>query len=169
MARNTSKTPAQIAQELQARADAAKIRAAKADSEGNPFLSQVQDMIDSTNKRIALYSRKLTGKNSFENRIRSAELRLTWIKAENALTVAENDLAKARKDYLQHSLAGMAIQVADGASMSDENVQAIVANLPEMEALGNLLTTESAAKEAWRNFVAENGGETATETQAATA
>ena len=162
MARNTSKTPTQIAQELQARADAAKIRAAKSDAAGNPLLAQVQSMIDAENKSIAGFARKLSGKNSFENRVNSAELRLDWIRAEQALTVAQNVNSKATKDYLQHSMAGLAVRIADGETITQADIDAIGENLPVDSSMASLIEAETNAKNAWRSFVAANDGDAGT-------
>lgn len=160
MARNTSKTPIQIANELQARADAAKARAAISTADGNPVLAQVQAMIDSKNKEIATNARKLSGKNSFEIRECSASLRLDWIRAEAALTVEKDSIDKIRKDYLQHSAADLAIRIANGETVSEGDVTTIVANLPYSEVLATLVSVEIDAKTAWRDYVAKNGGNT---------
>ena len=162
MARNTSKTPAQIAQELQARADAAKIRAAKSDAAGNPLLAQVQTMVDNENKAIAGFARKLSGKNSFANRITSAELRLDWIRAEQALTVAQNASSKSIKDYLQHSMAGLAVRIADGETIVQADIDAIGQNFPVDPNMAALIEAETYAKNAWRAFVAANDGDAGT-------
>ena len=167
MARNTSKTPAQIAQELQARATAAAIRAAKSEAQDNPMMAQIQALIDSTNKSIAGFARKLSGKNSFDNRVKSAELRLDWIRAEQALTIAENKLQKVSKDYLQHSMAGLAVKIADGEAVGPNEVNEIINNLPTDPNMAELAFRETETKNAWRDFVAANDGET--ETQVATA
>lgn len=163
MTRKTNKTPSEIFQELQAKTEAARIRMAKAEAQDNPILAQLQASIDAETKAIVTLSRKLAGKNSFANRIEAAEKRLTWVRAEQALTIAQDKNAKARKDALQHGLADLALRISEGQSVTGEDVNAILANLPVADNLPALIAAEQAAKQDWKDTVAKNGGDSSAE------
>ena len=150
MARPTTKTPQEIANIAIAAAERAKLRAVKAETSDNPIVASLQKELDAYNKDIAALSRKLTGKNSFANRIANANARMAWIVAEQAETNAKDSLYRQVKDYLQHSLASVAIRISEGQTVSNDDVSNIIANVPTDSNLTELsLNTERLSKE-WR-------------------
>lgn len=160
MARPTTKTPQEIAANAMAAAERARLRAVKAETSDNPLVASLQKELDTYNKDIAALSRKLTGKNSFANRIANAEARMRWILAEEAETKAKDSLYRATKDYLQHSMADLAIRVSEGKAVTNDDVATILANVPTLPILASLtLETERLSKE-WRALTqAQDAGE----------
>lgn len=159
MARPTTKTPAEIAAKLQAAADAAKVRAAKAANAGNPLLVQVETLVNARDKAIIANSRKLKGPNSFENRITAANLRMAWIEAERAEVTAADTLDRQVKDYLQQSLASLNIRLSDGENITQADVDEITQNVPTNPELPALIVATQAAETAWRSFSKNLKGE----------
>jgi DNA repair exonuclease SbcCD ATPase subunit len=114
MARRSNKTPQEIAAELQRQADAAKARAALAEVSDNPILAPLQKELDTINRNIAGYSRKISGPQSFANRIEAARLRMAWIEAEQDSVTAANKIANAQREYLQQQINSVAQDIANG-------------------------------------------------------
>lgn len=156
MARPTQKTPEQLIAELETRLANARLRTAKAVAVGNPQVAKVQSVLDSVNKEIADYSRKLVGPNSFENRIKGIALRSAWIEAERNEIVASDTLARNVKDYLQHSMASLAVRVSEGQAITDGDVQSILDNVPTDPNLPALMQATSDAHTAWKGFTESN-------------
>lgn len=159
MARPTSKSPRQIAEEAIAAAERAKVRAAKAEAAQNPRMAEIVNTIEGIDKALNGYSRKLKGPNSFENRLKSAELRTAWIRAEQALVTAQDALDRATKDYYQHSIAGLAVRISAGETITDADMIEIGNNVPQDPGILALATACNDAETAWRSFVAQNKGE----------
>lgn len=156
MARPSKKTPEQLVAELETRLANARLRTAKAVAVGNPQVAKVQSVLDSVNKEIADYSRKLVGPNSFENRIKGIALRSAWIEAERNEIVASDALSRSVKDYLQHSMAGLAIRVSNGEAIADTDITEILNNVPTDPNLPALMQATSDAHTAWKGFTESN-------------
>lgn len=156
MARPSKKTPEQLVAELETRLANARLRTAKAVAVGNPQVAKVQSVLDSVNKEIADYSRKLVGPNSFENRIKGIALRSAWIEAERNEIVASDTLARSVKDYLQHSMAGLAVRVSNGETIADTDITEILNNVPTDPSLPALMQATSDAHTAWKGFTESN-------------
>lgn len=151
MARPTTKTPQQLFEEAQKKAEAAKVRLAKATAATNPQIATLNGVLDSYNKDIAAFSRKLVGRNSFANRLRSLELRKAWVEAEQREIVASDAAVRKVKDYVQHSIAGLSVRIANGETVTDADVQEVMNNLPTSN-LYELTITTMEAETAWRSF-----------------
>lgn len=162
MGRKSSKTPAELAAELETRARNIRLRAAKEEASTNPHVAALQSVLESTNKEIAEYSRKLVGPNSFENRIRSQELRKVWIEAEKAEVLASDTNARSVKDYLQHSIAELAIMVSENKEVPSGYVANILANVPQDANLAALAIQTIEAEKGWRDFTKAKAGTLAT-------
>ena len=150
MTRKTNKTPKEIALEAMARAERANLRAAQAEANENPLLAQVQNAIENENKTINTLSRKLNGPNSFVNRIASTVARLDWIKAEASLVGMQDQLARERKNALQHGMADLALRMQKGEAVGPNDVQVILDNLPQSDMLASLIALEAEKKAAWK-------------------
>jgi len=155
MARPTNKTPIQIAEELQLKADRARARAAVEMASDNPQIAKIADVLASFNKDIAGFSRKLTGPQSFENRLTGVRLRRNWIEAEQALVNAENTLAHDIKAYLAKEMQIAAGKVASGETLTDEYVQNVINGMPCDENVSVLADACHAAEMEWRKHTAE--------------
>jgi len=108
MARNSNKTPLEIANELQAKADRAKIRAVQAEAEHNPALAVIQTRMDEINKELNEISRKVNGPNSFDFRLHSLELRRDWVLAErDYIEARKNDLIRQRNGNMSRKTNGV--------------------------------------------------------------
>jgi hypothetical protein len=153
MARPTNKTPIEIAMELQAKADRAKARAAKEMASDNPQMEKLATVLASYNKEIAANSRKLEGPQSFDNRRKGIALRAAWIEAENAMVVAEDLLARERKQYLNDEMNLLAVRIAAGETVTDSEVDAILNDVPHRD-ISELILACSNAEAAWRDHTA---------------
>ena len=154
MARKSTKTPAEITAELEKKLAAAKLREAMASTQDNPHVARLSSVIDDYSKEINVLSRKLKGPNSFENRLKSADLRTAWIRAEQAMTVAEDAYLRKAKQYVQTSLASIGERIGKGEKVSDADISDILNRIPEPDGLADLRVAEMETEAAWREFVA---------------
>jgi chromosome segregation ATPase len=152
MARRSNKTPQEIAAELQRQADAAKARAALAEVSDNPILAPLQKELDTINRNIAGYSRKISGPQSFANRIEAARLRMAWIEAEQDSVTAANKIANAQREYLQQQINSVAQDIANGDAPDAAEVSQIIDNMPKDANLPALMSATEEADAAWRQF-----------------
>lgn len=155
MARPTTKTPAQILAELEAKTQAARIRLAQEGAKANPIMAKMVATRDAIAKDINALSRKLKGPQSFNMRKLGIALRSAWIEAEEAQTIAQDTLLRQRKDFVDASMAVLADRIAKGETVTDSDVTNILASMPNNpEIVGLILATETASQ-AFREFTAE--------------
>jgi len=114
MTRNTKKSPLEIANELELKAQRARARAVKAEASSHPILSDIVRAVADANADLILMSRKINGPNSFDNRTEALRLRLAWIEAERDYTVCAMAAAKGLRGDLQTKADMIASQAAKG-------------------------------------------------------
>jgi hypothetical protein len=154
MARNSNKTPLEIANELQAKADRAKIRAVQAEAEHNPALAVIQTRMDEINKELNEISRKVTGPNSFDFRLHSLELRRDWVLAErDYIEARKNDLIRQRNSLKDHQ-GDLASMIAKGDNPTTIQAQNIVSNvnMGQDSKVGILGIVAQDMETKWREF-----------------
>lgn len=159
MARNTTKTPAQIVQELQNRIAGVQAREAKALASQNPQVASLYATLDSYRKDIATISRQTTGPQSFANRRRGFELRLVEIAAGEALATAQDAHYRSVTEYLKAQIQNFSQRVANGDMPSNEDVQTVLSNLPVADTVA-LQEAYNVAHAASKAFIASKKAET---------
>jgi hypothetical protein len=125
--------------------------AAREVAKDNPTIEALSEFLDSINAEINVNSRLLNGPNSFENRLNSIRKRTDWIDAQMSLTIAQDELLRARKINLQNVINRLAGDVADGASLEDlPSVTTVLDSLPQ-PSFSQLIDDEYHAKNAWKD------------------
>ena len=164
MARNSNKTPLEIANELQAKADRAKIRAVQAEAETNPTLLILKTRIEEINKQLAEISRKLNGPNSFDFRLHSLELRRDWVLAERDYINALHAELKREKASLMDHQGWIAQRIAQGENPTENEARHIVDNvqMDQDQPVGSLKLAAYDAESKWREFTKKAKGDDAT-------
>lgn len=158
MSRKTTKTPAEVAAELRARADRAEARAAQQEHSDNPVLAPLFTELQKLNKALAIESRKFNGPQSFTRRLEALRLRTAWIQAEQAYhTTLENSMRDAKKQ-IQAAIEHYSKSLANGQEVTNDDVLQAIASAsyegdPDHENAMNLAET------AWRAFNKGDGTE----------
>jgi len=151
MTRKTSRTPAEIAQELQARADAAKLRAAKAEAQTSPAIAYLNNMVNiatnARNKAKALASKT-------DSRIEALDLRKAWILAEHNVAQAEIIRRESQIQALKSQAMAFAEAIANGGNLTEQDAVDAVESISLEnfnDAIVNAKRIAEAAEKAWRN------------------
>lgn len=152
MARPTSKTPIQLAEEAELRAQRARDRAIKAETASNPLLKPLDDALAQASKDIAACSRKMTGPNSFENRLESIVRHHQFIEAEKDYTIEYDRNLRERKAYYNAELANVTRRIAKGENVTADEISDIVSNVPTAD-LDRLERALNEASNRWRSFI----------------
>lgn len=143
------KTPAEILAEAKAKLQAAEARVAREAAKDNPQVGQLNDYLESLNKEINSNSRQLNGPNSFENRVRAAQLRTDWINSQKQLIEAQDNILRNQKEAIQTEINALSERIANGEDVSDYDVNTFFNNLPTDD-LSDLIEEEANRKEAWK-------------------
>jgi hypothetical protein len=154
MSRTSKKSPQELATELQNRANRLLQRAALESAGSNPEVARIESVLANVGKMIAANSRKLVGPNSFENRKKSAELRLRWIEAEERLVKSEDAALRANREYLNGELVNIAAKLAKGETIDSALVDGVLLTLSSGTGDDSLLLETEAAEKNWRDFTA---------------
>jgi capsule polysaccharide export protein KpsE/RkpR len=151
MARKSNKSPQELLKEYEDRANRARIRIVSEEAKKNPTIAKLQTALDSFNKEIAANSRKLAGPNSFDNRIKSAEMRLTWIHAEQEAVIAAEAQAQECRKYLQNQVNDLTLRMSKGEQIADETVSEILENMPTDPNVAELVAKAELLNNEWRD------------------
>lgn len=146
--RGKNRSPEEI---IQARLDEiAKIQARQIlkGGEDNPILAPLVAALKSEETARNACLVKLKGNNSFKNRLEIADLKLTWIKAQQAFTIAQSVASQARKEYFRVALQGMMT-----GEITEENVQVVLDSAPYDSSLSALEQTMTDAHEVYKAAV----------------
>jgi len=157
MTRNTKKSPLEIANELELKAQRARARAVKAEASSHPILSDIVRAVADANADLILMSRKINGPNSFDNRTEALRLRLAWIEAERDYTVCAMAAAKGLRGDLQTKADEIASQIARGEAVNFNLQQFVTDYKVSNTHLETLEVAMNLAENKWREFV--NTGE----------
>jgi hypothetical protein len=152
MTRNTKKSPLEIANELELKAQRARARAVKAESSSHPILSAVIKAVADANADLIALGRKVSGPNSFDNRTESLRLRLAWIEAERAYTMVAIEAARDLRGSLQAKADEIASALVKGQPVTfdaDAFVHEFKMNSLHLD---NLETAMNVAERNWREF-----------------
>lgn len=146
MTRKTSKTPLEIAQELQARADAAKIRAAAAESADHPVVAGINSEIANTTK---LLNKARTEADSASSRLAALEARGEWIKASAKLAKAKAEELESHRETLKNLKMRAIADLANGDPVIQE-----IPGLHFSTYVADLSEIATQREKEWRNFEA---------------
>jgi argininosuccinate lyase len=152
MTRKTSKTPLEIAQELQAKADRAKVRAVKSSLETLPVLQPLYDRLEAEKKAVIEAQRKQA---SIATRLASVEARHKWINAEASYLGLALESSKEVIQYLTQQLSKLALSAADGKEIKSEDVENILDGstvVADHDIVRKALCEMQQAEETWRNI-----------------
>lgn len=152
MTRNTKKSPLEIANELELKAQRARARAVKAEASSHPTLSAVIAAVANVNSDLIAMSRKATGPNSFDNRTESLRLRLAWIEAERAYTFCAMEAAKELRGSLQAKADEIAAALVKGEYVQFDADKFIHEFKMNNLHLDNLEVAMNVAERKWREF-----------------
>ena len=153
MTRKTTKTPLEIAQELQAKADRAKVRAVKSSLETLPVLQPLYDALENQKKGAIECQRK---QSTIATRLATVEARRKWIEAEASYLGLALESSKELIQYYTAQLSKLALKAADGIEITSEDVESII-NGASLESEHSLLADNAKlemdrAEETWRNI-----------------
>lgn len=151
MTRKTTKTPLEIAQELQAKADRAKVRAVKSSLETLPVLQPLYDALENQKKGAIEAQRK---QSTIATRLASVEARRNWINAEASYLGLALESSKELIQYYTAALSKLALSAADGKEITSEDVENILdgASLASELLADNAKLEMDRAEETWRNI-----------------
>ena len=152
MTRNTKKSPLEIANELELKAQRARARAVKAEASSHPVLSAVIAAVANANADLIAMGRKATGPNSFDNRTESLRLRMAWIEAERAYTFCAMEAAKELRSQLQAKADEIAAALVKGEFVQFDADQFIHEFRLNNLHLDNLEVAMNVAERKWREF-----------------
>lgn len=163
MARKSSKSPAEIRENLEKALANAKKREQEAFALENPVVAKFVEMRKSYSEDIAEQRRKFSGPNSFENRRKAMELRLDAINASAEYANALADHYEQYRQYADKFIANLSAIVAGGKTITEDEAialwDAMLAEngFPTNESratLNNLLIASENAEKAWRENAA---------------
>lgn len=147
----TTKTPAQIREELEAKLARAQQNEAKALASDNPLMAKLNEAINSYSKDINILSRELNGPDSYSNRRKAFQLRLAAVDAGEALANALDADYRAAKAYLQGESAKVVELIANGGEFTDAMLADILDGVPTSDRSA-LVEASNNADAAWRKF-----------------
>lgn len=153
MGRKSNKSPEQQLAEAQAILERAKARVAKEESQSNPEMAKLADVLESIEKDIAKCSRESSGHNSFENRIKAAEARLAWIRVSSEYNAARMAEAQGQANYIRKEMGEAATKIANG---EDIDADTIIGNMPTVDAVTDLAVQVAEADANWRSLTPSN-------------
>ena len=131
MARST-KTPAEMVLELETKLAAAKAKEAATVAAGNPELAGLVQFRDSIKADLLIVGRELNGPQSYDNRRKGFELRLTEIDTGKAYATAQQSVYIARRNYLDTQIGILCEAIASGKEMDVAGeVRNVLRTLPE--------------------------------------
>lgn len=152
MTRKTSKTPLEIAQELQAKADRAKVRAVKSSLETLPVLQPLYDALENQKKGAIEAQRK---QSTIATRLASVDARAAWIHAEASFLGLALEAHKEVIQYLTQQLSKLALSAADGKEITEKDVSDILNGstvVADHDIVEKALREMNQAEETWRNI-----------------
>lgn len=155
--RSPKRDVATILAEQEAKTEALRQRAAIAQAKDSEVLSPLFSEIKGCNKGLHRDS-VLLGNSSAgcDSRRMSHVLWINVIDAEERVSQLRSDHTKNVKAFIQSAVSDLASQIADGADITQDDVQNILDNLPEVpEALEDAETKQSIAEDARAAHTAE--------------
>lgn len=168
MARPSSKSIETRLKEAEEKALRLKAQAAK--ESGNPIIAELSNMLENVGKEINILSRSLKGPNSFDYRIRAAELKDAFVRAERDYVECKDAILRKRREFLHNAIAKVGERLAHGEKLEDskEVLNSTLANLPADPMVETLAMEFERARNEWRDFVGSKGStELDTESQPA--
>lgn len=152
MARPSSKSIEMRLKEAEEKAMRLKAQAAK--ESGNPIVAELSNMLESVGKDINILSRSLKGPNSFDYRIRAAELKDAFVRAERDYVECKDTILRKRREFLHNAISTVGTMLANGQS---PNIASILADLPGDPMVDTLAKEFERARQEWRDFVGSKG------------
>lgn len=152
MARPSSKSIETRLKEAEEKALRLKAQAAK--ESGNPIIAELSQMLENVGKEINILSRSLKGPNSFDYRIRAAELKDAFVRAERDYVECKDAILRRRREFLHNAIATTGAMLANGQTPI---LPSILADLPADPMVDTLAKEFERARNEWRDFVGSKG------------
>tara|TARA_R110002020_G_scaffold22920_12_gene76898 strand:+ start:2268 stop:2768 length:501 start_codon:yes stop_codon:yes gene_type:complete len=124
----TRKTAAETAADLRAKLEKAESVARMDEAKSNPTLAPIVSKIEEAKDNRTALSRKRSGPQSFDNRLRKHELWIAQIQAESDLNDSQTQALTEQIERLEYGLSELSSQLADGESLDSADV-AVYANI----------------------------------------
>ena len=163
----TTKTPAEMVLELETKLAAARAKEAQQVAKGNPELDKLVQFRDSIKADLLIVGRELNGPQSYDNRRKGFELRLTEIDTGKAYATAQQATYIAQRNYLDTQIGILCEAIASGKEMDvASEVQNVLATLPEGPSnISELQTAAETAYNARKAFTASRSAKGSTESE----
>lgn len=143
------KTSQEIVEKARAALAKAESNRAREIAKDSPVILALSEVLESINGDINVNSRLLNGPNSFDNRRNASERRATWIRAQEALVEAQDDLLRRKKIALADHIDALAERVANGDT-DLPTANEVKNELPQCD-FAQLVENEYYAKNAWKD------------------